>query len=410
MTLWALFRLALVGFSRHRMRALLTALGIIIGVGAFITMVALGSGASAKVTQQIASMGSNMLVAFGGSSNAGGVRGGTGSSASLTDDDVDAIARTVQTVRWVAPMVQTQAQVVYGGANWATSISGTTPDYLDVRSWGVDSGAFFTAQDILAANKVCVVGQTVVDQLFGEEDPVGQFVRVRSLSCQVLGVLTRKGQNQMGQDQDDVVLMPYTTVRRKLFNAGGAAANAVSRILMSATSAGTTGQTQQQVLALLRQRHRTTEGDPADPSVRDLSEFAKVAEETTRTTTLLLASIAAVSLIVGGIGIMNIMLVSVTERTREIGIRLAVGARGRDILAQFLLEAIVLTAVGGAVGMVLGTVASRILSAAMEWPTLLGWQSYALGFTFSSVVGVVFGFYPAWRASRLDPIEALRYE
>jgi putative ABC transport system permease protein len=411
-SLWALLGLAVRGFSRHRMRALLTALGIIIGVGAFITMVAIGSGASAKVSQQIAAMGTNMLVASGGASNVGGVRGGTGSSgsAALTDDDVEAITRSIQNVRWAAPTISTQAQAVWGGANWATPITGTTPDYLDIRAWSVDKGEFFTIQDVQSAAKVCVLGRTVVEQLFGDEDPIGEFVRVRTLSCQVLGVLARKGQNQMGQDQDDCILMPYTTVRRKLFNAGGAQANAVSRILMGAASADVTKTVQRDVQALLRQRHHTNEGDPDDPNVRDLSEFAKVAEETTRTTTLLLASIAAVSLIVGGIGIMNIMLVSVTERTREIGIRMAVGARGNDILAQFLLEAIVLTAAGGVIGMALGTASARALSAAMEWPTLLGWQSYALGFAFSTVVGVVFGFYPALRASRLDPIEALRYE
>jgi len=409
-SLLTLVRLALHGFSRHRMRALLTALGIIIGVGAFITMVALGRGASAKVSDQIASMGANMLVASGGSSRLGGVRGGTGSSPSLTDDDVEAIARSCPAVKWVSPMVTTQAQAIWGGANWATSITGTTPEYLDIRAWSVSSGSFFTPRDVLTSAKVCVLGQTVVDELFGDEDPVGQFVRIRALSCQVLGVLAKKGQNQMGQDQDDVVLLPYTTVRRKLFNAGGASANSVNRILMSATSGGTTRQAEEQAQAVLRQRHRTNEGEPDDPTVRDLSEFTKIAEETTRTTTLLLASIAAVSLIVGGIGIMNIMLVSVTERTSEIGIRLAVGAKGPDILLQFLLEAIVLTLVGGALGMALGTGAARLLSVAMEWPTLLGWQSYALAFAFSSLVGVVFGFYPAFRASRLDPIEALRYE
>jgi putative ABC transport system permease protein len=411
-TFWALLGLAVRGFSRHRMRALLTALGIIIGVGAFITMVAIGSGASAKVSAQIAAMGTNMLIASGGASNVGGVRGGAAStgSAALTDDDVEAIVRSVSMVRWAAPLVTTQAQVVWGGANWATGITGTTQDYLDIRGWTVESGEMFTAQDIQSAAKVCVLGRTVAEQLFGDDDPVGEFVRVRTLSCQVLGVLARKGQSQGGQDQDDTILMPYTTVRRKLFNAGGAQANALSRILMAATAANTTQMAQREVLALLRQRHHTNEGDPDDPSVRDLSEFAKVAEETTRTTTLLLASIAAVSLVVGGIGIMNIMLVSVTERTREIGIRMAIGARGRDILAQFLLEAIVLTASGGAIGMALGTIAARVLANAMGWPALLGAQSYVMSFAFSTVVGVLFGFYPALRASRLDPIEALRYE
>jgi putative ABC transport system permease protein len=412
MNAWALVRVAVHGFARHRMRALLTALGIIIGVGAFITMVALGSGASAKVSEQIAAIGVNMLIASGGTSNVAGVRGGSGTSgsAALTDDDVEAIGRSVPSVRWVAPMVSTNAQVVWGGANWATSVTGTSPEYIDIRAWSMASGAFITQQDVQSAAKVCVLGQTVAEQLFGDDDPVGQFVRVRTLSCQVLGVLARKGQSQMGQDQDDLIVLPYTTVRRKLFNAGGAQANTVNRVLMTATSAGTTQEAQREVLALLRQRHHTSEGEPEDPTVRDLSEFTKVAEETTRTTTLLLASIAAVSLIVGGIGIMNIMLVSVTERTREIGIRMAVGARGGDIMAQFLLEAIVLTVAGGALGMALGTAAARLLSAAMQWPTLLGWQSYALSFGFSTATGVLFGFYPALRASRLDPIEALRYE
>jgi putative ABC transport system permease protein len=313
-------------------------------------------------------------------------------------------------VRFAAPIVSTQAQAVWGGANWATGITGTSPEYLDIRGWAVETGEFFTQQDIQGATKVCVLGKTVAEQLFGDDDPVGEFVRVRTLSCQVLGVLAKKGQNQMGQDQDDAILMPYTTVRRKLFNSGGAQASAVSRILMAATGANTTGTAQREVQALLRQRHHTNEGDPDDPNVRDLSEFAKVAEETTRTTTLLLASIAAVSLIVGGIGIMNIMLVSVTERTREIGIRMAIGARGRDILAQFLLEAIVLTAAGGVIGMALGTIAARALASAMGWPALLGAQSYVMSFGFSTIVGVLFGFYPALRASRLDPIEALRYE
>jgi putative ABC transport system permease protein len=411
-SLWALFGVAVRGFSRHRMRALLTALGIIIGVGAFIAMVAIGRGASAMVSQQIASMGTNMLIVSGGASNIGGARGGSGSTASaaLTDEDVDAIAQAVPSVRWAAPLVSTNAQVVWGGANWATSITGTTPEYLDIRNWSVDTGEFFTTRDIQAGAKVCVLGRTVVDQLFGDDDPIGEFVRVRTISCQVLGILAKKGQNQMGQDQDDVILVPYTTLRRKLFNAGGAQANAVSRILLAATSADTTKTATTAVQELLRQRHHTVEGDPADPSVRDLSEFAKVAQETTETTTLLLASIAAVSLVVGGIGIMNIMLVSVTERTREIGIRMAIGARARDILAQFFVEAILLTVLGGIIGMVLGTLTARILSAARGWPTLLGWQSYVMGFAFSTIVGVLFGFYPALRASRLDPIEALRYE
>jgi putative ABC transport system permease protein len=412
MSIFGLLRIALKAFSRHRLRALLTALGIIIGVGAFVTMVALGRGASAKVNAQIASMGTNMLVVFGGFSSMGGARGGMGSSGNaLNDADVEAIRNNLgDVVKYAAPMVQTQAQIVWSGANWSTSINGTNAEYLSIRNWGLEKGVFFGNRDNEAANKVCVLGATVVDQLFGADDPLGQFIRVRTINCQVIGVLTRKGQNQMGQDQDDVILMPVNTVRRKLFNQGGAAAQALSRILLAAPTAADTKRASVQVQGLLRQRHHTQEGDPDDPMVRDLTEFAEVAQQTTHTMTMLLAGIAAVSLVVGGIGIMNIMLVSVTERTREIGIRMAVGAKGRHVLLQFLFEAMVLTIAGGIVGMVLGTGAAKLLSDVMEWPTQLGLTSYGIGFSFSTLIGVVFGFYPAWRASRLDPIEALRYE
>jgi putative ABC transport system permease protein len=410
MSVFGLLRIAVKAFARHRLRALLTALGIIIGVGAFVTMVALGRGATARVSQQIASMGTNMLVVFGGFSSFGGARGGMGSGNGLNDGDVEAIRKNCDACKFVAPMVQTQAQLVWSGANWSSPVNGTNAEYLSIRQWNLDRGGFFGARDNDAANKVCVIGQTVVDQLFGSDDPIGQFIRVRTTNCQVIGTLARKGQNQMGQDQDDVVLMPLNTVRRKLFNQGGAAASSVSRILLSATSAADTKKAATQVQSLLRQRKRTQEGDPDDPMVRDLTEFAEVQQQTTRTMTMLLAGIAAVSLIVGGIGIMNIMLVSVTERTREIGIRMAVGAKGRHVLLQFLFEAMVLTIAGGIVGMGLGTGAAKLLSNMMQWPTELGLTSYGIGFGFSTLVGIVFGFYPAWRASRLDPIEALRYE
>jgi putative ABC transport system permease protein len=299
---------------------------------------------------------------------------------------------------------------VFAGSNWPTSISGTTPDYLEIRRWALTRGSVFTATDVQSAAKVCLLGATVADQLFGDDDPVGQTVRLRTLSCQVLGVLERKGQNQMGQDQDDIVLMPHTTVRRRLWASGSATVNAVSRIVISAMGPAAIKPAQREVQALLRQRHRTNEGDPADPSIRDLTESSQAREEITRTVTLLLTIFAAVSLVVGGIGIMNIMLVSVMERTREIGIRMAVGAKGGDILAQFLVEALVLTVVGGVLGMALGTGAARVLARVMEWSVLLDLQSYVLGFGFSAGVGVAFGFYPAWRASRMDPIEALRFE
>ncbi len=411
MSFFGLLRIAIRGCMRHRLRALLTTLGIMIGVGAFVTMVALGRGASAAVNARIAAMGTNVLFAFGGFSSMGGARGGHGSAGNaVNDSDVEAIRKNCDAIQHAAPVVETQAQLVWGGNNWAAPIIGTSPEYIQIRNWTVERGGFFGARDVEAGTKVCVLGQNVVDQLFGGDDPIGQSIRVRTLTCQVIGVMARKGQSGQGQDQDDQVLMPLNTVRRKLFNMGAGQAQALRRIIMSATSAGETHRAQDQVLALLRQRHRTMEGDPDDPQVRDMTEFAQMAQETTKTMTLLLAGIAAVSLVVGGIGIMNIMLVSVTERTREIGIRMAVGAKGRHVLMQFLLEAAVLTMLGGLVGMAIGTGAAKLFSQLMEWPTELGMESYAIGFTFSTLVGVVFGFYPAWRASRLDPIEALRYE
>jgi len=409
MTALDLIRIAIKGFSRHRLRALLTALGIIIGVGAFITMVAIGRGATRKVSDQIASMGTNMLIAQGGTSSSGTTRGGLG-TASVTDGDAQAIRAQCDEISYVAPMINTSSQVVWNGANWNAPITGTTPEYLNVRNWTLDAGEFFTQRDVETGNKVCVLGKTVAENLFGGEDPLGQTIRVKTVTCQVVGILSSKGQSQMGQDQDDIVLMPLNTVRRKLFNTGQATASALSRILLSARSANATTRAAAQAQQLLRQRHRTQEGDSEDPVVRDLTEYTNMAKETTRTMTLLLAGIAAVSLIVGGIGIMNIMLVSVTERTREIGIRMAVGAKGRHILWQFLLEAMVLTTLGGIVGMGLGTAAANLLANAMEWPVQLDVGSYGIGFSFSMLVGVVFGFYPAWRASCLDPIEALRYE
>jgi putative ABC transport system permease protein len=300
--------------------------------------------------------------------------------------------------------------VVWAGANWTTKAWGTTPEYLDVRAWRLERGSFFGPADVEEASKVCVIGQTVADNLFAREDPIGQSVRIRGLACEVIGLLARKGQNQNGQDQDDIVLMPISTVRRKLFKAVGARAWNVKQILISAVSADETKIARRQVESVLRQRHRTDAGQPGDPRIKELAEVGAVAEEAARTTTQLLASIAAISLIVGGIGIMNIMLVSVTERTREIGIRMAVGAAAPEILGQFLFEALCLTLAGGLVGMLIGAVSAGVLSQVMSWPAQLGWQSFCLGFVFSAVVGVVFGFYPALRAARLDPITALRVE
>ena len=396
---FGLLRIAVKGFSRHRLRALLTTLGIMIGVGAFIAMVALGRGASERVAAQMAAMGSNVL---------GGARGRR-------------LVRRRAGRRRAHPQRRRRGRHPQGGrrrplrrargvdqrpggvgrrSTGRTQIRGTTPDYVHVRAWNIQRGAFFGQRDVETANKVCVLGQVVVDQLFGGEDPLGQTIRVRTMNCQVIGILARKGQGGMGQDYDDVVLMPITAVRRKLINAGGAQAQGVERIYLSATSGQDTVRAQAQVQELLRQRKRTREGDPDDPIVRDMTEFAEAAQEANKTMTLLLAGIAAVSLIVGGIGIMNIMLVSVTERTREIGIRMAVGAKGRHVLMQFLLEAVVLTMIGGLVGVGLGTGAAKLFSELMEWPTQLGAESYAIAVTFSTLVGVLFGFYPAWRASR----------
>ncbi len=410
MSIFGLLRIAIKAFSRHRLRALLTMLGIMIGVGAFITMVAIGRGASESVQQRIQAMGANVLIAYSGFSSMGGARGGMGSSGGLNDDDVAAVRRECDAVKYAAGTMDTSAQVVWAGANWATRVMGTTADYLNIRAWQLQRGAMFGQADIDGASKVCVLGQIVVDNLFGADDPVGQTIRVRTINCTVIGVLARRGQSGMGQDYDDTILMPLSTVRRKLSSSGANSSTRVDRIYMSAVSGNDTVRAQTQVLELLRQRKRTKEGDPDDPTVRDMSEYAEMAQETSRTMTLLLAGIAAVSLIVGGIGIMNIMLVSVTERTREIGIRMAVGAKGRFILIQFLLEAIVLTMLGGIIGMALGTGAAKLFAQQMGWPTALGMESYAIGFSFSTVIGIVFGFYPAWRASRLDPIDALRYE
>ena len=399
-------RLAWRALLRNPMRAALTMLGVIIGVAAVVATLAIGQGARASVQAQIASLGSNVIMVMPGSAAAGGVRVGQGTGSTLTVDDVDAIKRECPSVKSAAWSVRSSGQVVYANQNWATSITGTTADYFDIRDWNVADGAAFTDSDVRNGAKVCVIGATVADNLFQGERAVGETIRIKNLPFTVVGVLERKGGNAMGQDQDDLIIMPGTTVQRKFL--GGS--SSIGFVMVSAASADLINPAIDEISSLLRQRHHIRQGQDDDFVIRNQAEFANAAAQTSQTMTLLLSSIALVSLLVGGIGIMNIMLVSVTERTREIGIRMAVGARGRDILSQFLVESAFLSLVGGALGVALGLVASMLISSLAHWPTIVSPQSIMLAFGFSAAVGIFFGFYPARKASKSDPIEALRYE
>lgn len=390
---------------RNKMRSFLTMLGIIIGVGAVIAMLAIGQGAEYSVQQQINALGTNVLIVLPGSQQTGGVRVGAGSVTTLTEDDANSILRECPAVALMSPGTRSGGQVIAGNLNWATGIEGTGPDYLEIRKWSVEYGDFYTDQDIKAAAKVCVLGRTVADALFPDSSPVGQNIRIRNVPFKVLGVLSRKGQNAMGQDQDDVILAPYTTVTRRL-----TWYPYLRQILVSATSPSNIAVAQTQIAELLRMRHRTPSYDPDDFTIRNQADLATAATATTEILTILLASIASVSLLVGGIGIMNIMLVSVTERTREIGIRMSVGARGRDILTQFLIEALVLSLLGGIIGILLGVGGSSLISKLAKWPTIITVFSIFLSFGFSIAIGIFFGFYPARKAAMLNPIDALRYE
>jgi putative ABC transport system permease protein len=401
-------RIAFKALGRNKMRSGLTMLGIIIGVGAVIAMIAIGSGAKARIQEQIASMGSNLLIVLSGSATSGGFRWGSGSVPTLTVDDAKAIANEVSAVKYAAPVLQGVAQVVFGNQNWATVTFATTPEALLIRDWAVVAGRPFSQSDIDGAAKVCLLGQTVVENLFGEMDPVGQVVRIKKFPFTVVGVLADKGQTTWGQDQDDVVYVPLTTGQRLLF--GQQFPGMVRSISVQATGPETMKAAEEQITQLLRQRHRLRVNQDNDFFVRNLTEAMSTAEESARVMSILLGAIASISLLVGGIGIMNIMLVSVTERTREIGIRMAVGARGRDILWQFLVEALVLSLLGGVIGIILGVGASQIISDFFKWPTLISIQALLLSFSFSGGVGIFFGFYPARKAAQMDPIEALRYE
>lgn len=402
-------RIAFSALRINKMRSALTMLGIIIGVAAVIAMVAVGSGAQARIKEQIASIGSNVIIVLSGSITSSGIRMGTGNAQTLTEEDARAIVRECDAAALAAPAVRGGVQIVYGSNNWGTQILGTTPDYLPIRDLGVQQGQPFTTSDVEGAVKVALLGKTVIDNLFYGEDPVGKVIRIKAVPFTVVGVLTPKGQSPTGQDQDDVVLVPISTAKKKVIGTSQANYAAVGQILVQARE-GRTADVQDQMSALLRQRHHLQANEDDDFTIRNMEEVFKAQESSAQVMSLLLAAIASVSLMVGGIGIMNIMLVSVTERTKEIGLRQAVGAKTRDILSQFLIEAVTLSIAGGAAGIVLGITASLLISHFAQWSTLVSTGSIAVAFLFSAVVGVSFGFYPARKAAYMDPIEALRYE
>ena len=402
MRIIATIRIALRALRRNKLRTFLTMLGMIIGVAAVIAMVSIGNGAKSQVEGQIASLGQNVLSVFPGSLSSGGARGGWGSMSTLTPDEAQLIATEISGVVAVSGEVRDRQQVLANGMNWNTQVQGESPDYLSIRAWPLADGAMFSEADIKSAAKVAVIGKTVADQLFSGSDPLGQTIRLRNIPFKIVGVLTSKGVSFFGSDQDDTVIIPYTSAMRRVMGR-----QYLSAILIQAASPKDMSRIQADVASLLQQRRG---GRDADFTVRSQLELAEAATATSKTMTALLGGIAAVSLVVGGIGIMNIMLVSVTERTREIGIRMAVGAKGKDILLQFLIEAVTLSVIGGSIGIVLGVGISRLLATKMNWPALTSVTSILVAFVFSAAVGIFFGFYPAKKASGLDPIEALRYE
>jgi putative ABC transport system permease protein len=391
--------------GRNKLRSFLTMLGIIIGVGAVIAMMAVGTGAQVSIQQQIASLGTNVILIFPGSLNQGGVRTGTGSVTTLNADDLAAIQTQCPSVAMVSPVIMTSGQLVFGEQNWGTRITGSNSDYLDIRSWPLSSGVPFTDADVRSATKVCILGQTVVDNLFKGSNAVGAIIRIKKMPFKVVGVLSPKGQSAQGQDQDDIVIAPYSTVQKKMMGV-----TYLGMMMVSAVSEKSMDDAQSQITDLLRVRHKIQPWEDNDFTIRNQTEIANAASATTKVLTVLLASIASISLLVGGIGIMNIMLVSVTERTREIGIRMSIGARGRDILLQFLVEAVVLSMAGGLIGVIMGVASSDLISKLAGWPTLVAASSVGLAFLFAAGVGIFFGFYPARKAAMLNPIDALRYE
>ena len=410
MSLGALLRVAMRALAVNKLRSALTMLGIIIGVGAVIVMIAVGGGAQARVEEQIRSLGSNLLLILSGTTTAGGVRMGFGSNLTISEDDAAAITREIPEAL-AAPALRGTAQLVWGNQNWSTVIFGVTPDYFEVRQWSFAEGGPFDAADIAGATKVCLIGQTVARQLFGGVNPVGQQIRIRRVPFTVIGVLEAKGQSMMGTDQDDLVLMPISTARKRVLGASSLAKQrSVGTIWVKVREGHDMKAAEEQVRTLLRQRHRLQPGQDDDFSLRNLEEVAATQEASSRVLALLLAAVASVSLVVGGIGIMNIMLVSVTERTREIGLRMAVGARTRDILGQFLVEAVTLSLIGGLVGVALGTAAAYTVAQFAGWRIVLSPEAVLLAVAFAFAIGVFFGFYPARKAARLNPVEALRFE
>jgi putative ABC transport system permease protein len=409
-SVWQSVRIAGRALRVNKLRSSLTMLGIIIGVSAVIAMVGVGAGAQARVAEQIQSLGSNLIIVLSGSRTTGGVRLGTSSQVTITEDDASAIAREIPAVQVAAPSVRGGAQVVYGNLNWSTGIQGVTPDYLEARDWPLLDGRPILAEDLDGATKVALLGQTTALNLFGESEALGQIIRIKKVPFTVIGFLSRKGQNSWGQDQDDIILVPLSTAKKKVLGASQANPRSVGSISIKIRPGEDMAEAEDQIRALLRQRHRLQAFQDDDFWLRNLSEVLQTQEESSRVMTYLLGAIASVSLLVGGIGIMNIMLVSVTERTREIGLRMAVGARRRHILLQFLIEAVTLSLIGGIIGIALGVGGSRAISYFAEWRTLVAPEAIVLAFGFAAGIGIFFGFYPARKASRLDPIEALRYE
>jgi len=401
-------KISLRALRVNKMRSALTMLGIIIGVAAVITMLAVGRGASNKISEQIATVGSNLIIVLPGSTTASGIRLGSGASQNLTRADTEAIKNECSAVLTTAPILNGSAQIVYGNQNWATSVFGTDEGMLEVRDWPLSSGRNFYEQEIRSGAKVCILGRTVVDNLFGNDDPLHKVIRIKKVPFVVIGVLESKGQSMMGQDQDDIIYVPVSTAQRNLF--GRWFPGTVRSIMVKAGSTEELDRAETQIRELLRQRHRIGPGQEDDFTVRNLTQMLQMAEQASNVMALLLAAIASVSLLVGGIGIMNIMLVSVTERTREIGIRMAVGAKSWDIRLQFIIEAVILSLIGGLIGVLLGILAAEFLSFFAGWTILISTYSVVLSFGFSGLVGIFFGFYPAYKASLMNPIDALRHE